>query len=173
MFVMIVTLVVCSGSPSETILYLALMSNFLVTVNILTKWNESKQKADAAGTSPATSPLNPPEGFYPGGDFKPTVNPEYDALKEANAPDYGPRFREYDSLRQSHLDMTPGRRFPKKLFAVDDANTRMAMNNIIRGDRVKRSIDDGIIRGAADKTYIYAEELKEQEARHWMSKYEY
>jgi hypothetical protein len=169
-FTVYIAIIICSKEPTEAILFLALITNFLVTTSILTKWNGDK----LAASKPAeTSPLNPPEGFYPGGSFTPTSPDGYEKLDKARAPNYGPRFHEYDDLNQSHLDMTPATNFPRELFTTADTNSKMSMDNIIRGGRVQRSIDDGLIRGASGREYLYAEELKEQEYKHWMSKYEY
>jgi hypothetical protein len=194
-FVAFVSIVVLADNPTEAILYLALVTNFLVAVSILSKWNkvspgyvpgdgfeDSEAKSIDSDVAPAvsfrSSPTSPPEGF----DEKPLPagilaadNTDYDALSgipAAAGSEYGPEYKMYDTLRQNHLDLNPAKKFPAELFSTGDADTKFAMDAMSR-NRHERNIVDRLARDNKWYEYLYDNELKYNENLHWMSQYEY
>ena len=202
-FVAFVAIVVLADNPTEAILYLALMTNFLVAVSILSKWNkvspgyvpgdafeDSEAKSTDYDLAPAvsftSSPVNPPAGGdedaqssisnarLPRGILAADPS-KYDELTGdpvSVASEYGPRYDEFDALRQNHLELSPAKKYPAELFETGDADAQLAMSNLSR-NRAKRAIDDRLTRDHEWFKYLYDGELEYQENLHWMSAYEY
>ncbi len=186
-FVVFVMIIICAKDAAQTMLYMTIMTNFIIVANVFTTWNYRHEKNKKSNNPEddaeadlhdytgehyisETTPLNPPALDN---DVKQPSREGYDTLQDAKTPDYGPRYREYDSLRQPHLNTTPAKQFPKDIFSTNDANSKFSLDSLTRGRRIQRSIDDMITRDHKWYGYLYADEFQYQDTRHWMSNYEY
>ncbi len=199
-FIAFIAIIILADNPTEAILYLALMTNFLVAVSILSKWNkvspgyipgdgfeDTEAKSIESDVAPAvsfsSSPISPPETMEsqsnntepsPRGILQ-ANSTDYDKLNDipvAAGSEYGPKYEEYDLLRQNHLDLTPSKKYPAELFKSGDTDSKIAIDNMSR-NRSKRAIDDMLTRDNKWFEYLYDGEMQYYENLHWMSQYEY